>query len=132
MRRGSAAACALLFWACKSVVTEETSGAATPTASMGSATVSSGSGACSQDLAIDPRNCGHCGHDCQGGLCVAANCQPFALASVYAALSLIADAEYLYWSGLGDPNPGGGDVVKLTKKGGTMKSIAALSKIAPM
>ncbi len=34
------------------------------------------SGPCSLDLTTDPRNCGRCGHDCLGGACMAALCQP--------------------------------------------------------
>jgi hypothetical protein len=35
--------------------------------------------ACDADLTTDPKNCGSCGHDCLGGTCVAAKCQPIVL-----------------------------------------------------
>lgn len=35
--------------------------------------------ACSDDLDTDPRNCGRCGHDCEGGACKGGACQPYAL-----------------------------------------------------
>lgn len=34
---------------------------------------------CDADLTTDPKNCGGCGHDCLGGACVAAKCQPIVL-----------------------------------------------------
>lgn len=42
-------------------------------------------GGCAADLVRDPKNCGSCGHDCLGGACVAAKCQP---------LSLVDDPKY--------------------------------------
>jgi hypothetical protein len=38
----------------------------------------SGCDPCGADTDVDPRNCGACGHDCQGGACVSGVCQAFA------------------------------------------------------
>lgn len=35
---------------------------------------------CNADLTSDARNCGRCGHDCQGGTCTASQCDSFELA----------------------------------------------------
>jgi hypothetical protein len=56
------------------------------------------------DTQTSPQDCGACGHDCQGGTCLAGVCQPFVLvhgdehqSSVsYGGLAL--DAENLYWT----------------------------------
>jgi len=36
---------------------------------------------CGADLQNDAKNCGNCGHDCQGGACTAGVCQPVLVAS---------------------------------------------------
>lgn len=55
--------------------------------------------ACESDLASDPANCGTCGHDCQGGACQTAHCQPVVVATgqLY-AYRLAATEQALYWT----------------------------------
>lgn len=36
-------------------------------------------GACSANVATDPKHCGVCDHDCLGGTCMSGECQPFVL-----------------------------------------------------
>src|SRR5262245_36433667 len=31
---------------------------------------------------VDPRNCGRCGHDCQGSACIQGRCQPIAITNL--------------------------------------------------
>lgn len=50
------------------------------------------------DLQKDPKNCGVCGHDCLGGTCTNAACDPAPLASAQVAPGSIAvDAAHVYW-----------------------------------
>lgn len=37
---------------------------------------------CGANLQTDDKNCGSCGHDCLGGQCIGAQCQPFKLGSI--------------------------------------------------
>lgn len=52
------------------------------------------------DLIEDPKNCGRCGHDCLGGKCSDARCQPSTIITGEAAatLGVAVDATTLYWS----------------------------------
>jgi len=55
-------------------------------------------GGCSDDPGTDPHNCGACGRDCQGGACVAGECQPLVLAASRAAPQDLAVAHgFVYW-----------------------------------
>jgi hypothetical protein len=45
-------------------------------------------GSCSNDLRIDPKHCGSCGHDCIGGECKAGACQPALVAETDGGLPL--------------------------------------------
>jgi hypothetical protein len=83
-----------------------------------------GSGPCAGvDLATDPHNCGSCAHDCQGGACEGAMCQPVVLFEDSAGFeSLALDDAHLYWlrwGGYGEPD----NVMKLPKAGGTPQTI---------
>jgi hypothetical protein len=50
------------------------------------------------DASSDPLNCGSCGHDCQGGACVAGACQPFALITGEAGPTDVrVNNTYVYW-----------------------------------
>jgi hypothetical protein len=53
---------------------------------------------CDAPLAIDPLNCGACGHECFGGACDAGRCQPIAIASAPGAQSVAVDDKYVYWA----------------------------------
>ena len=48
------------------------------------------------DLATDPRNCGSCGHDCQGGACIGGRCAAIVLVPSTGANK--ADQGQLYWT----------------------------------
>jgi hypothetical protein len=51
------------------------------------------------DTQTDARNCGSCGHDCLGGTCTSAVCQPFTIAQGQAAVTrLVPNGTKLYWS----------------------------------
>ena len=68
-------------------------------------------GACI-DVRSDRRNCGACGHDCQGGLCSDGSCQPVTLASnQYAPCSIAVNTGAVYWANLN------GRVMKCAKAG---------------
>jgi hypothetical protein len=55
-----------------------------------------------QDIMADMKNCGACGHDCFGGMCVQGECQPtLAYQTGNIASSLVAFGPDLYW---GTPN----------------------------
>ncbi len=78
-----------------------------------------GSGACSVQLEVDPKNCGACGHDCQGANCLKAVCQPALVASgqsgpVYVAVS----GGVVYWT------TSAGTVVRANVDGTGLASIA--------
>jgi hypothetical protein len=50
------------------------------------------------DAASDPKNCGACGHDCQGGACTDGVCQAFLVGNADAsASSIAANANGVYW-----------------------------------
>jgi hypothetical protein len=45
----------------------------------------------------DSKNCGACGHDCEGGSCSGGECQPFVLKSGVYPFDLASDGATLYW-----------------------------------
>jgi hypothetical protein len=45
----------------------------------------------------DARNCGACGHDCEGGSCSSGVCTPFVLKSGVTAYDIVSDGTTLYW-----------------------------------
>lgn len=50
-------------------------------------------------VASNPKHCGTCGHDCQGGTCSGGVCQPVVLASGQDHPDSIAvDAASIYWT----------------------------------
>lgn len=78
------------------------SGVPSPDARDDGATVSSDA-TCAADLANDARNCGACGHDCQGGACQFSACVPTLLATTSGTpTGLAVDATRVYWVASGD------------------------------
>ncbi len=65
--------------------------------------------ACTADLSQDGKNCGQCGHDCLGGICVAGACRPAIIATgqTYPTVLLRSDS-FLLW-----PNYFGNAIRKL-------------------
>jgi hypothetical protein len=57
---------------------------------------------CDAQFAVDPSNCGACGHSCLGGACEAGACRPIALAAGVGQ-GLALDAKNVYWT---DPEAG--------------------------
>ena len=53
--------------------------------------------ACAADLQNDPANCGFCGHDCLGGACSGAVCQPFAISPTAYPEHLALSGGFVYW-----------------------------------
>jgi hypothetical protein len=81
---------------------------------------------CTVDVASDPFNCGRCGHDCLGGACADAQCQPSVLLSGLAAPQGVAlDRANLYWS-----EPTYGQIHDITLDGG-VRSIVVADASAP-
>ena len=72
-------------------------------------------------LAMDPMNCGRCGHDCLGGDCASGVCQPITLAmEVEDAMALALDDGHVYWT-----TDGAGYVRRVAKDGGTVATLAS-------
>jgi Domain of unknown function (DUF5050) len=78
-----------------------------------------GSGACNVQLEVDPKNCGACGHDCQGANCLQAVCQPAVVASGQSSPQYVAVADgVVYWT------TGAGTVVRANADGTGVATIA--------
>ncbi|SRR5579883_300551 len=74
------------------------------------------------DLQIDENNCGRCGHDCQGGSCLAGQCQPIVLASNQGHPSGIAlSPTNVYWTN----NSPTGSVAMTSTAGGAVTTLAS-------
>lgn len=72
------------------------------------------------NLKNDSANCGVCGHDCQGGLCTASECQPVILASTQGAtVGIAVDSTHVYYTSWS-----AGKVMKVPIGGGTPTTIA--------
>ena len=54
---------------------------------------------CGADVsAVDPLNCGACGHSCLGGGCDGGTCQPVTLAATNGLIGLALDSTFIYWA----------------------------------
>ena len=76
-------------------------GGAPEASGTGDAATDAPGGPCRPDfeLATDPQNCGRCGHDCLGGVCVAAACQATTFITGEAmAVGVATDGTELFWS----------------------------------
>jgi hypothetical protein len=77
---------------------------------------------CSTDIAVDPKNCGRCGHDCLGGACLEGLCQPVVLASNRGGPGSVAiDATHVYWL-----ESSASMVVRVPKAGGPIEVLATV------
>jgi hypothetical protein len=77
----------------------------------------------------DPLHCGACFHSCQGGDCVAGECQVVVLAKDYSyPYGIAVDDTNVYWSNFGGvSNPAGESVDKADKRdGGSWVQIASM------
>ncbi|MEP7122260.1 MAG: hypothetical protein ABJE95_15170 [Byssovorax sp.] len=75
------------------------------------------------DLASDGANCGACDHSCQGGACVASQCQPVVVVgSLASAREIAIDAKNIYWT---DTNAG--TVSSVPQAGGSVTMLAMVS-----
>src|SRR5579884_3819642 len=61
-------------------------------------------GATCTDVHTDAKNCGTCGHDCQGGACSGGMCQPVVLGEDPGGVNLVVYGKYLYLTGNADGN----------------------------
>jgi hypothetical protein len=69
------------------------------------------------DLQTDEKNCGRCGHDCQGGTCSNGSCQPVTVASNQTgAWAIAVDSTNVYWTTYAGPS-GNGTVMKCPTSG---------------
>ena len=83
-------------------------------------------GGCTVQLAVDPKNCGACAHDCKGAACLDGICQPTVVATGQNNPSFLAvDNGVLYWTNIGD-----GTVVRANVDG-TGRQIIATGQSAP-
>lgn len=72
------------------------------------------------NLKTDGANCGVCGHDCLGGLCVNGECQAVKLAGGQGqTIGLAVDATHVYWT-----SQNLGTVSKVSVNGGTPTTLA--------
>jgi hypothetical protein len=75
---------------------------------------------CTVQFAADPKNCGACGHDCQGAPCLGGACQPILVAGQQSGPAYVAlDDTAVYWT-----NSGNGTVWRANKDGGGRMQLA--------
>jgi hypothetical protein len=97
-------------------------GTSRPTPTVSCAPLELGCGGVCVDPRSDRRNCGACGHDCQGGACSAGACQPITLASnLSGPCAIVLDATTLYFAALD------GKVMKCAKTGCNGQPIVLMS-----
>lgn len=82
-----------------------------------------GASACSADLFVDAENCGACGHSCQGGGCVDAQCLPVTL-TTEPANTLAVTADSIYFTA-GSATGADGVVKKMPLAGGATTTLAS-------
>ena len=79
-----------------------------------------GSGGCPPDLDSNPKHCGRCYRDCEGGECSNGVCKPVKIANAdritYGASALALDDSYVYWA-----RP----IMRVSKMGGTPELLSS-------
>jgi hypothetical protein len=70
------------------------------------------------DVDSDPKNCGVCGHDCQGTLCNMALCNATGVVVGTSPMELVVDSTHVYFT------DGDGTVNKVVSSGGTAEVLA--------
>lgn len=109
--------------ACSSFGSSGEPAVATPEAGVDGALMEAGapdaSAACIADLTTDAKNCGKCGHDCQGGACSASRCQPFKLADFTdePVANVVLSATNVFWNTMEGLSGGPGNVYTCPKAG---------------
>lgn len=79
------------------------------------------------DESRDSKNCGSCGHDCQGGECREGQCQPVIIAQKQLMPTyIVVDAKNLYWTNRGSTfSSVDGSVMKMPIRGEAALTIAS-------
>ena len=90
--------------------------------SVGGSPAGGSGGASCGDTQTDAKNCGACGHDCLGGTCSGAACQPVVLASGFGANAIAVDATSVYAAG---PS----SLVKIPIAGGAPATLATTTSM---
>jgi hypothetical protein len=82
---------------------------------------------CESRVLYDPKNCGRCGHDCQGGSCVSGVCTPVILTlGQSGATRLAVSGGSVYW--MSCVSPGNGKISKIsTSSAGGLAPITELA-----
>jgi hypothetical protein len=84
---------------------------------------------CESDLGV-PASCGACGHDCGGGACTAAKCDPLTYATgAESPQSITVDATYVHWTQT-DVATQKGLVARALVRGGQVTNVAS-NQLAP-
>jgi len=79
---------------------------------------SCGPGVC-VNLSNDPKNCGTCGHPCQGGMCFGSQCQPVALGTFSDTPADIAIGSSFVYAAIASGSMNGGTVARCSVSGCT-------------
>ena len=78
------------------------------------------------DVSRDADHCGSCGHDCLGGACVEASCQPVVVSTgALRAFDIEVDEANIYWTSEGTMFGDDGEVRRMSLDGGSSVAIAS-------
>ena len=81
------------------------------------------------DLTKDPLNCGKCGHNCEGGACMASVCQPVQLAQFTdePVANVVLTGTHVFWNTMQGISGGSGNVYACLK--GTCGGVTKLPQV---